>query len=486
MGNRASEPSTVGSSTPPGVIETELQLLHPYGVGIDVHSKFIQVAVIWHEGRVLKLREWEVPANSEAMFQAKLQVVHHLRSLDLPVVDSDEAQVLEKHGDNLRYCLESTGTYHFPVMKAFGGKPAVVNPLLANPSRRKTDVLDARLLAQHSMAGMWPESFLPSSDVQALRALMSTRTRTVREKTRLSNAIRSQLRMFGMADCEAGRVSSPGCRRIVEQVIAGEALPGCDEELPGAARLSLAMLLDGWRATDKAVKELLPALRGAVRSQEFLLGTGDKMNGREFVKLLATVPGVGEILAIAWCAAIVNVQRFGNNVKRLQAYAGVDPSIKVSAGKATSFAKRKGCEKLHAMLSRAAMVVISHRSSKLGIWGYSLSRRTGKGSWRKAVAAVSRRMAGFMFHVQRTGTPYNPDAYTFWDAPDVVDKHVLDVFSAATSARLLRTGVSTTREAAAAHAEGWVGQRGCGAVTRLEVEEWLKKNRRMPAPKRLN
>ena len=53
----------------------------------------------------------------------------------------------------LRYCIESTGTYHLPVLQAWGGIPCVVNPLLAGPTRRKTDVLDARLLAHHSITG---------------------------------------------------------------------------------------------------------------------------------------------------------------------------------------------------------------------------------------------------------------------------------------------------------------------------------------------
>ena len=33
--------------------------------------------------------------------------------------------------DVLRYCIESTGTYHMPVLRAWEGIPCVANPLLA-------------------------------------------------------------------------------------------------------------------------------------------------------------------------------------------------------------------------------------------------------------------------------------------------------------------------------------------------------------------
>lgn len=39
----------------------------------------------------------------------------------------------------------------YAIGEGMGGRPSIVNPLLANPSRRKTDVLDAKLLSYQAI-----------------------------------------------------------------------------------------------------------------------------------------------------------------------------------------------------------------------------------------------------------------------------------------------------------------------------------------------
>ena len=54
--------------------------------------------------------------------------------------------------DVLRYCIESTGTYHMPVLRAWEGIPCVVNPLLkagATPGAKAPSPLSA--LPAHSI-----------------------------------------------------------------------------------------------------------------------------------------------------------------------------------------------------------------------------------------------------------------------------------------------------------------------------------------------
>ena len=38
----------------------------------------------------------------------------------IPPVDDEEP---------LHYCIESTATFHYPILKLWGGKPSVVNPV---------------------------------------------------------------------------------------------------------------------------------------------------------------------------------------------------------------------------------------------------------------------------------------------------------------------------------------------------------------------
>ena len=98
------------------------QVLYPYGVGIDTHSKFIAVCVLKQQ-----------PGGNGTS-----DIIRHEKSFrttwpDLLAgkrwVDSLLADV--EQPDRTRYCIESTGTYHRPVIHAWKGQPFVVNPLLA-------------------------------------------------------------------------------------------------------------------------------------------------------------------------------------------------------------------------------------------------------------------------------------------------------------------------------------------------------------------
>lgn len=144
------------------------QVLHPYGVGVDVHSRFIQVCVVVNAGTEVHRHERRFQTTWPEFARALEWIKGTLGQLcDGP----------------LRYCLESTGTCHVPVLMAFGGQPSVVNPLLAGQVRGKTDVLDARLLAHHSITGLWPASFLASREALELRVLWGQRAEAVRRAT---------------------------------------------------------------------------------------------------------------------------------------------------------------------------------------------------------------------------------------------------------------------------------------------------------------
>ena len=71
-----------------------------------------------------------------------------------------------------------------PVLLTFGGTPSVVNPLLASHTRRKTDVLDARLLARQAITGLWRASHLAFPAQIDFRVLWSEHTTAQRAALR--------------------------------------------------------------------------------------------------------------------------------------------------------------------------------------------------------------------------------------------------------------------------------------------------------------
>ena len=130
------------------------QLIADYGVGIDCHSRFIQVCVLANRDGTISRLETEYATTWEGLTEAREWILEAITQMG--EVRPEAAQ--------LAYCIESTACYHLPVILCFDGQPMVVNPLLANPSRRKTDKLDARLLARHAIIGLWPRSYVVPMD----------------------------------------------------------------------------------------------------------------------------------------------------------------------------------------------------------------------------------------------------------------------------------------------------------------------------------
>ena len=94
------------------------------------------------------------------------------------------------------------------------------------------------------------------------------------------------------------------------------------------------------------------------------------ISGYDLVRILCTAPGVGEITCFTFLAYVGTPLRFPN-AKAFSAYAGLDPSLKVSAGHVTSTKKRGGCRSLHSILVTGADRIVRAHSEAFGRCGAS-------------------------------------------------------------------------------------------------------------------
>ncbi len=141
-----------------GTVSWEQQLINPYGVGVDCNSKLIAVCVLVQgESLVRHVREFKT--TWPELTRAVNWVVSILSSDGLEFTYFD-------------FTIESTWCNHVPVTMSRDGTQRVVSPSLAAPTRRKTDKLDATLLAFHALTGLWPAWCSPHPDVQTLRVLL--------------------------------------------------------------------------------------------------------------------------------------------------------------------------------------------------------------------------------------------------------------------------------------------------------------------------
>ena len=132
--------------------------------------------------------------------------------------------------------------------------------------------------------------------------------------------------------------------------------------------------------------------------------SGVFVSGDELISKLCTVPGVGETTAVLWLSIIITPSRFPNS-KSISAYCGLDPSLKVSAGKVTSTVKRGGNKLLHYYLNMSANILLRSRTDNFGVWGYNLYKSSGK--WKKASNAVARKICVAMFYVNKLNVPFS-------------------------------------------------------------------------------
>lgn len=230
-------PPTAGEVVPLLEPGEAVQTIKSYGIGVDCHAHFIQVCVLV-QTRDREVRRWE----REFSTQWADLVAAREWAIGTIVRHTADPQVT---GEAPAFTIESTSTYHLPVIKAFAGVPSVVNPLLTAMSRKKTDRLDARKLAYHAITGLWPPSFVISEEVQTLRVLWKRRVDALRTRTRLSNQINNLLLRFGHTVGATCSVTSQEGRAIVEDLIAGHLplRPGiCPTGLPADIGPVLSLL----------------------------------------------------------------------------------------------------------------------------------------------------------------------------------------------------------------------------------------------------
>jgi len=421
--------------------ESEIQYLKAYGCGIDCHSKFLQISVLVRVNESIREYRNQFDTDWDSVIRARDWVLSVLETYASPPADVS---------CGLHYCIESTGSYHVVVVKAWKGMPSIINPSFAKAGRKKTDILDAALLARSDLSGIWPESFIPSIEVDELRVLLAERNNFNQLASRISNRINNMLLKFGYTIGREGSVTKvKNIRNRIEDIVSvcpSKADDICPLSIPDDMK---SVFEEEYRQYDmykRLVSEYDRKITHKIHSMNWETGNGT-IDGRKMLRLLCTVPGVGEQTAIVWMARIVTPKRFPNE-KALAAYCGLDPSLKVSAGKVTSTVKRGGCKDLHSMLCQAASNLLRRHNEPFGRWGYNIAIRSGR--WKKGVSAVARKLAVALYFMSLRCKEFSYEKYKILTEPNVVDIPIEQLAELDSSYKryvriLMSNGITTTK-----------------------------------------
>src|SRR5712692_8836976 len=372
-----------------------MEILYACCCGIDVHAKMLVACLI---------KEGKKEVRTFSTMTADL-----LRLLDW-LAQAGCTQV----------AIESTGVYWRPV---FNILESTMELILTNArdakgyKARKTDVIDAEWLADLLRHGLLKPSFIPPLPIRELRELTRYRESLVRGQTALANRIQ---KLIESANIKLGQVASDALgasgKAMLRALAAGETdaekmshlarrtlkrkQPQLQQALAGrvteAQRWVLGQLLDQYDQSEAALTRVEERIRQEVESSPDPFVP-------EAVKLLDTIPGVGETVAQIIVAEIgVDMERFPTD-HHLASGAGMCPGNNESAGKRKSGKTSKGSRCLRAALGQAAWAASHQKGTYLAAQYKRLVKRMGK---KKALVAVGYSILIIVYHVLQKRVPY--------------------------------------------------------------------------------
>jgi transposase len=317
-------------------------------VGIDVHRKRSQVAVVSEDGRV----------------QLNKNVVNGTEPL-LRLIGDLAA------GTPVAFEAAFGWGWLVQLLEDYGFEAHLVHPLRCKAiasARLKNDKVDAATLAQLLRADLLPEAWIAPLEVRQLRALLRHRASLVRLGTQLRNQIHAVAADHGY-DRSASYWTGPGRGWLAELD-----LPAISREIV----TDCLTVIDG-------LAPLIDRIDGELRQHA-------KADPR--VKTLTTLPGIGQFTALMMLAEIGDITRFPN-ARKLASWAGLTPTVRGSDRTVRhGHISKQGSAWLRWVMNQAAQT--AKRSPEFAATYSSIAQRRGK---KIATIAIARKLLTRAYHL---------------------------------------------------------------------------------------
>jgi transposase len=320
-------------------------------VGIDVHRKRSQVAVVTGDGKV------QVNRNVVNGAEPVLKLIGGLPA-----------------GTPVAFEAAYGWGWLVELLEDYGFDPHLVHPLRCKAiasARLKNDKVDAAILAQLLRADLLPEAWIAPPQVRQLRALLRHRASLVRLGTGLRNRIHAVVADFGY-DRTGSYWTGPGRGWLAEL------------DLPAVSREIVTDCLTFIDALAPAVDRIDGELRQHARADPR-------------VKVLTALPGVGQFTALVMLAEIGDITRFPS-ARKLASWAGLTPTVRGSDLTVRhGHISKQGSAWLRWVLNQAAQT--AKRSPEFAVTYAAITKRRGK---KIATTAIARKLLTRAYHLLAT------------------------------------------------------------------------------------
>jgi transposase len=333
-------------------------------VGVDLHKQVISLCVVMQNG-----------GRREVVARRRL-ACHDVGGL---------AEFFRGLGP-FEAVVEATASYEWFVELI---EPWAARVVLAHPrklrviaeSARKTDKLDAQVLAEFLALDMIPQAHRPTPRVRQHRALVRQRQFVQRRITSAKCKIRHILARYN-ADVK-NLFTAAG-----QDHLAAQKLLASDRFVVDQLLIDLKHYGQQRREADRRLVEFAKA--APIAEQEARA-------------VLASMPSVGAVTIDIVLAELGDLRRFRNH-KQVVAYAGLAPKVRESA----DHRQGGGITKNGSGLLRWALIQTAWRMvTKTRRWGLAYEKLQRRKGAKRAIVAIARRLLGLMFGLLRRGERYS-------------------------------------------------------------------------------
>jgi transposase len=333
----------------------------PRYIGLDLHKKDIQMAVLDESGQQVLTRR----------FATTRENVLALAGEVLPT-------------DTVAF---EVGTNSVAVGRMLQASPA--RTILSNPIKTKviaqaeikTDKVDARVLAELARVGYLPQVWLPDPDTDALRHLFCDRRSLVDRRTELKNTVHSILHR-NMVRYEFEDLFGVSGRAFLDELREASG----SIELDSFDRLRLGAILLELDRLNESIFDVECVIAAFIVEREPL---------RRALDHLVSIPGVSLVVGAGFLAALGDISRF-TSAKQVAKYFGLIPKIRESGDKKrTGRITKQGRSEARWLAVEAA----EHLRKAPGPMRALYTRLAGKRGHNLAVVAVARKLAELAFHL---------------------------------------------------------------------------------------
>ena len=335
--------------------------MYPFYLGIDLHLKRSYVVLMDDSGKIIDERR--------------------LRNAEV------EQYLIEVVPQNTHAVLEATRNWPF-MYDLLSEHVARVD--LAHPKQLKAiatavvkdDPIDSRTLAHLARLDYLPTAYAAPKQVRDLRTYLRHRDWLVRQRTQCKNRVHAVLAGYNLVSPKSDLFGVKGQAFLAEAAVSLQ---------PGARR----MLSDHLELIDQLTSKIK-----ALEAQRTLTPEQCRQ-----VRLLKTIPGVGDLTASIIVAEIGAIERF-NSPKALCNWAGLTPRVRKSDTRVRhGRISKQGSAYLRAAMTRAASVASKHSQRWRQVHD-TLVPRCGKTA---AKVAVARRLLTVVYYMLIRNQVYQED-----------------------------------------------------------------------------